>query len=153
MNDASRSGDNAGLQNFVKLHLAIALAARSMVKHIGAATIVQDVFVLMGECPFAGKIESVSYIPNAAFAGADTNTRKFSLVNRGTDGLGNVLAANLQMNNAINFVAKDKAVITLSGTTANLNVLAGDVLEFQSFHVGTGIIDSGGLVIITLLPT
>jgi hypothetical protein len=80
----------------------------------------------------------LSIFPIAAFVGADTNTRRFSLYNRKANGAGVVLVADLSMVAAVNNAAKVKRLITLSVTGANLIVAAGDVLEFTSIHVGTG---------------
>ena len=46
------------------------------------------------------------------------------------------------------FTGYDEKTIPLSGTAANLNVAAGDVLAWQSDSVGTGLADPGGLVTI-----
>jgi hypothetical protein len=43
----------------------------------------------------------------------------------------------------------DETAIPLSGTPANLVVAAGDELQWQSTHVGTGIADPGGRVEVT----
>lgn len=95
-------------------------------------------------------ISAVTYTPNAAITGANTDTRKVSLVNAGTDGTGTDIIATLQFNSGVNAAAGDEKTVTLSGTAANLDVEAGEVLQWQSTHVGTGIADPGGLVSIRL---
>lgn len=94
-------------------------------------------------------ISGVTYTTVTAITGANTNTRSVSLVNKGTDGSGSTVIATLQFNSGTNTVAADETTITLSGTPANLNVSAGQVLQWQSTAVGTGIADPGGLVNIT----
>lgn len=99
---------------------------------------------------FNGTVTSVTYSPNATITGAATNNRTFNLVNKGQTGVGAVVVATLNMGNGTNAAAGDERAITLSGTPANLVVVAGDVLEWQSVHIGTGITDPGGLVKVTI---
>jgi hypothetical protein len=94
-------------------------------------------------------VSSVTYAPVTAITGANTNTRLVALVNKGQAGAGAVIVATIQYNSGVNAAAADENVVTLSGTPANLNVAAGDILQWQSTHVGTGIADPGGLVCIT----
>lgn len=100
--------------------------------------------------PNDGSVGWVSYTTVTAITGANTNTRSVSLVNKGQTGAGSTVIATLQFNSGVNTVAADETPITLSGTPANLNVSAGDILQWQSTAVGTGIADPGGLVAVTL---
>lgn len=95
-------------------------------------------------------VSAVTYAPVTAITGANTNTRSVSLVNKGQTGAGSTVIATIQYNSGVNAAAADENVVTLSGTPANLNVAAGDILQWQSTHVGTGIADPGGLVCVTL---
>lgn len=97
-----------------------------------------------------GTVSSVTYATLTAITGANTNTRSVSLVNKGQAGAGSTVIATLQFNSGVNTVASDEAAITLSGTPANLLVVAGDILQWQSTAVGTGIADPGGLVAVTV---
>lgn len=97
----------------------------------------------------AGTVDGVTYTPTATITGAATNTRKVSLINKGQSGAGSTVVATLQFNSGTNATGYDETAITLSGTAANLNVAAGDVLAWQSDSVGTGLADPGGLVAIT----
>jgi hypothetical protein len=101
-------------------------------------------------CPQAGTVSGVTYAPVSTITGANTNTRSVSLVNLGQSGVGTTVVATLQFNSGVNATAGDEKAITLSGTPANLVVAAGDVLQWQSTHVGTGIADPGGLVSISV---
>jgi hypothetical protein len=101
----------------------------------------------------AGTVSAVTYSTVTAITGANTNTRSVSLVNKGQSGAGSTVIATLQFNSGVNTVASDETTITLSGTAANLNVAAGDVLQWQSTAVGTGIADPGGLVNVTIAAT
>lgn len=96
--------------------------------------------------PRDGTVSSVTYIPVATITGANTNTRSVSLVNKGTDGSGTTVIATLQFDSGVNATAAVPRTITLSGTAANLQVTAGQVLQWQSTAVGTGIADPGGLI-------
>jgi hypothetical protein len=99
---------------------------------------------------YAGVVTSVTYTPNATITGAATNNRTVNLVNKGQTGVGTTVIATLNFGNGTNATAGDEKAITLSGTAANLVVASGDVLEWQSVHIGTGITDPGGLVKVTI---
>jgi hypothetical protein len=115
----------------------------------GAATAVDDTIIL-GEAPFAGTVTEVTYTPDAATTGANTNTRRLALINRGQAGAGTTVVAELQLDAGVNTVAGDERAIPLSGTPANLVLAAGDVLAWFSDAVGTGIADAGGLVQVSI---
>jgi hypothetical protein len=101
----------------------------------------------------AGTVSAVTYSTVTAITGANTNTRSVSLVNKGQAGAGTTTIATLQFNSGVNTTASDEKTITLSGTAADLVVAAGDVLQWQSTAVGTGIADPGGLVNVTIAAT
>jgi hypothetical protein len=101
-------------------------------------------------CPSDATVSAVTYAPVTAITGANTNTRSVSLVNKGQSGAGSTVVATIQYNSGVNAAAADENTVTLSGTPANLNVTAGDILQWQSTAVGTGIADPGGLVVVTL---
>lgn len=104
---------------------------------------------VIGVAPFAGTVTGVTYIPKSAITGADTNTRKVEVYNRKT-GSGTTLVAGIQYNAGVNAAADTENAVTLSATPANLVVAEGDVLEFVSTHIGTGLADPGGHVIVTV---
>ena len=101
----------------------------------------------------AGTVSAVTYAPVTAITGANTNTRSVSLVNKGQSGAGSTVIATIQYNSGVNAAAADENTVTLSGTPANLVVAAGDLLQWQSTAVGTGIADPGGLVCVTVAAT
>lgn len=101
-------------------------------------------------CPQAGTVTAVTYTPVSAITGAATNHRSVSLVNKGQSGSGTTVMATLAFDNGVNAAASDEKTITLSGTAANLVVAAGDVLQWQSAAVGTGIADPGGLASVAI---
>lgn len=100
--------------------------------------------------PSAGTVTAVTYAPVTAITGANTNTRSVTLVNKGQAGSGSTVVATIQYNSGVNAAAADENTVTLSGTPANLVLAAGDILQWQSAAVGTGIADPGGLVCVTV---
>lgn len=102
----------------------------------------------IGEVPETGVVSSVTYTANAAVTGANSPaSRSLVLINRGQTGAGTTEVARLDLVSGVNLAADDEASLTLSATVANRNVVAGDILEFQSNAVGgTGLADPGGLV-------
>ncbi len=98
----------------------------------------------IGRAAFAGDVTSVSYTPNANIAGVNTNTRRLRLINRGQDGNGATVIAELQFNAGVN--ANDFDETALPITVANDNVAQGDILSLESAAIGTGLADPGGLL-------
>lgn len=99
--------------------------------------------------PYPATVTSVQYVTATAVTGANTNTRAVSVVNKGAAGSGSTAVANLQFDSGVNTTAFVPKTVTLSGTAANLVVAPGDVLVWNSTHVGSGITDPGGLVLVT----
>ena len=114
-----------------------------------AATAASDDSVI-AQAPFDGTVTAVQYVPEAAITGAATNNRTVTLVNKGQAGSGSTTVATLTFDSGVNGTANDEKTITLSGTAANLNVVAGDTLQWRSIANGTGLADPGGLVRITV---
>lgn len=114
---------------------AIAIAA-DVTKEIGE--VLEDV---------GGTITKVAVIPNAAIAGtALPNSRHWNLRNKTT----NVVVATLQLANAVNPAAGVETQVPITGSAAVNN---GDVLQFESIHDGTGLVDPGGEVRVTVTRT
>jgi hypothetical protein len=109
-----------------------------------------DQDTVAAQAPFDGVVTGVQYVPVGAITGADTNSRTLSLVNKGQAGSGTTTVATLALTSGVNATADDDKTITLSGTSANLQVASGDTLLWRSVHVGTGITDPGGLIRITI---
>lgn len=109
-----------------------------------------DADVAVFVAPFDCTVTSVTYIPNATITGANTNTRAIRLRNKGAAGAGSTVVAELQFDSGVNATAYDEKAITLSGTAANRDLAAGDVLAVLSDSVGTGLADPGGLLRVTV---
>lgn len=118
--------------------------------NLSAVAAGSDLQTVVGEAPEAGTIARVAYIPVSTVTGANTNSRTLTVTNRKQDGTGTTVAATLALTSGVNAAADDEKAVTLSGTAANLAVAAGDVITFESTHVGTGIADPGGRVVIEL---
>lgn len=89
--------------------------------------------------PYAGTITAVSFIPDTAMAGVDTNYVTLGLVNKGLTGGDTRLAASRALTNTVNLVAHDEFALTVTSTTANVTVVAGDVLAFRHAETGTNV--------------
>lgn len=121
-------------------------------RHIVApavATAGNDASTPVFVAPYPATVTSVQYVTATAITGANTNTRSVTVTNRGGAGSGSTAVATLQFNSGVNTAAYVPKTIAPSGTPANLVLAAGDVLTFDSTHVGTGIADPGGLVVVT----
>jgi len=116
---------------------------------IDAVAATADVTIPVCEAPQTGTISRVTYTPSAAITGANTNSRTLTVTNRGAAGSGTTVVATLALTSGVNAAADAEKAVTLSGTAANLNVTQGDVITFESTHVGSsGLADPGGLVIV-----
>jgi len=109
-------------------------------------TIAADDTFALEPARFTGKVTAVTYTPEAAATGDNTNARTFTLVNKGTNGSGATVIATLALTTGVNLVAFDEKAATLTATAADLLVTAGDVLSWVSTHTGTGVVDPGGSV-------
>ena len=103
--------------------------------------------------PFTGKVNSVKVRNRAALTGADTDTRKLSLLNGGATGLGTTEVAALQFDSGTDRVALAATSLTNHATAANQNFVAGDLMVFKSAAVGDGLADGGGLLLIEIERT
>jgi hypothetical protein len=103
------------------------------------------------EAPFTGKVAGVSYTPVASVTGAASPaSRTLSVINHGQAGVGTATVATLALVAGVNLVGFDEKAVPLTGVAADLQVVAGDILEFRSAAVGgTGLVDPGGTVEIT----
>lgn len=101
---------------------------------------------VVGQSRYTAIVSSVTYIPAATQAGAATNNRTLTLFNRKT-GSGTTTIASLALTSGTNLTDNTPATVIM-GTGVNIEV--GDVLEWSSDPVNTGIPDPGGSVAINL---
>lgn len=122
------------------------IAVRSLA---AAAAVDADAPLWVAE--FAGSLTSAQYIPVATLTGANTDSRTLRVINKGAAGSGSTVMASKAFTSGVNATAFVPTTITNSGTAANLDFAAGDVLDFNSLHVGaTGLADPGGTIVITV---
>lgn len=100
----------------------------------------------LGKAKEDGTVSAVSFTPEADVTGNTTNTRTLTLVNKAQDGNGTTVIATLAFVTGTNASDFDERAFTLSGTPANLNVAAGDILAVVETVAGTGLANPGGLV-------
>jgi hypothetical protein len=125
------------------------MSAPRLTKHenvVPAAAAGADADSPLDEAPFAGTVTTVTYHPDAAITGANTNSRTVTLYNRGQAGSGTTVVAQLAFVSGVNAAQFAGKAITLSVVANATTVAAGDILEWNSLHVGTGIADPGGMV-------
>ena len=108
-----------------------------------------DSFVI-GEVAATGRVTEVTFQPEAASTGDNTNKRVYTLVNKGSAGAGTTVIATLDLVTGVNLTAFDEKAATLSATAADLVVTEGDVLAWVSTFAGTGLVDPGGMVKVTI---
>ncbi|MCC7464487.1 MAG: hypothetical protein IT480_18740 [Gammaproteobacteria bacterium] len=112
-----------------------------------------DQYTVIGQAPYAATVTSVVYIPEDSVTGLTlaTAARTFTVYNRGT-GSGTVSVATLTCSSGTNLSQYTAFTLTL-GTAANLVLASGDVLELESLHITTGVLDPGGKIIVTYSRT
>jgi hypothetical protein len=101
---------------------------------------------MLGRVRLPGTINSVEFIPNWNLTGAATNNRTFTLFNKRTTGTGTTVIAQVSMTAGASMT---RAVpFSLSITSAGAAVAPGDILMWESLHIGSGIADPGGRVVV-----
>lgn len=101
-----------------------------------------DGLVPLGPAPFAGKVTAATVICPTKLTGANTNSRTYKLINKGQAGAGTTVVAEKAFLSTVNAEANDETSLTL-GEAAKLVVAEGDVLAFESLHVGEGLAEPG----------
>lgn len=105
------------------------------------------------EAPFAGSVTAVTYTPIANMTGDTTNTRTFTLVNKGADGNGTTVIATRAMITGQNATDFNEDALTLSVVADATTVAEGDILAWVSTFAASGLADPGGLVQIDVSRT
>lgn len=112
-----------------------------------AATARQNVEHAVCEAQGTGTVTAVSILPDAAVTGAASpRSRKYQLVNVGSDGSGTTVIAELRLAERVNLRKGDEADFTMASRAAEKEVRAGDVLVFKSLAdtEAEGLADTGG---------
>lgn len=127
---------------------------RTLTENVPAVAAGSDHTEMVCRAPFAGTVASVTYTADTTLTGANTDSRTLSLKNRGQSGGGTTVVATKAFTAGVNATAGDETAITNSGTAANLVVAEGDILAWESLHVGaTGLADPGGMVAVAFQRT
>jgi hypothetical protein len=115
----------------------------------GVTIAADDTFVI-GRVEGAGRVTAVTYTPEAASTGDNTNKRVYTVINKGAAGSGSTVIATLDLVTGVNLVAFDEKAFTLSATAADLVVAQGDILALLSDAAASGLVDPGGVVKVTI---
>jgi len=121
----------------------------SFERAVGATAATGVLQSILGRSRYPGTVSTVTYIPSGSVTGAATNNRTLTLFNRSTGG-GTVSVASLQLVSGTNLVDNTPTTITLSTVAGARDVNPGDILEWDSSAVSSGLTDSGGLVIVQM---
>lgn len=106
----------------------------NIVQNLGTISATTSPLKIVAVVPRNGTITGVDLVVNTEITANDTNYWTFALTNKSTDGSGStVLLAATDANTTkatggIGLAAYDTTALTLTSTTANLNVSAGDVI-------------------------
>jgi hypothetical protein len=100
----------------------------------------------VGRVRYPGTINSVEFIPGWTQTGAATNNRTFTLFNRRTNGTGTTAVASLLMTSAQSLTRF--VPVSLSISSAGAAVVPGDILVWESLHIGSGLPDVGGRIVV-----
>lgn len=105
-----------------------------------------DKNVIVGRVQRPGTVNSVEFIPAWTLSGAATNSRTMTLYNRGTAGAGTTAIATLALVSGVNLTKGVAKVIPI--TAGNAAIVVGDTLQWESLHVGSGLPEVGGQVVV-----
>lgn len=115
-----------------------------------AATATRDDPILV--VPMAGTVTGITIVPQATLTGAATDNKTLSLINKGLTGGDTRVAATKTFALTTDVAtAFDETSLTVSGTAANVAVVAGDVLALSQIKVGNGLTVPDVLVKISIL--
>lgn len=115
---------------------------------LAAAATAVTAETIIGMAPFKASVVGAYYIPAAAMAGAASNNRSISIVNRGATDAGATALATITYTGSINGTALVAQAMTLG---ADVSLALNDVVTAQALVNGTGLpLPAGGRVRITL---
>src|SRR4029450_7714411 len=92
----------------------------------------------LGVAPFAGHVTRAEIMPNQTITGVATNNKKIAIQNRGPTGAGTTEMAAITFGAGTNAPQADNTPLTLSGTPANLDFAAGDIIALVTTVFGPG---------------
>lgn len=115
-----------------------------------------DEYTIIGRAPWAGTVTAVTYYPRDSVTGLTlaTAARTMTVYNRGNStGTGSTAVATRTVSSGTDLANNVAFDLTLSTTSASLVVASGDLLELESLHITTGVLDPGGRIIVRLSRT
>lgn len=104
----------------------------------------------VGEAPFDGTVTAVTFTPEAAITGDNTNTRSLLLHNKGQAGAGTTVVATLAFTTGNNGVAFDEKAFTLSAVAGATTVAEGNILAVVETVGASGLANPGGRIEVTM---
>lgn len=104
---------------------------------------------VVARAPFACTVQAITFTPDAAVVADATNNATLQVTNRTTGG-GSTAVASGTTTTGNGMTAFTPWTPSLSGTAANLNLAAGDVISIDKTVGGTGVLIPAGLVEITV---
>lgn len=124
--------------------------SREIEARVEAVAAGSDLSSVIAEADFTGALTAATFTPKANITGNSTESRTYTVVNKGQDGNGTTVMATLAMTTGVNATDFNEDAMTLSAVANARDVVDGDVIAFVSTHVGaTGLADPGGLVKLT----
>jgi hypothetical protein len=108
-----------------------------------------DATVILGvwRAPYKCVVNLLTHVPGSTITGADTNTAHLNVqLAAGTE------IANRDYTNGVNGTPAAPLAVSLTGTTAQKTLAAGDALLFQREKVGTGLAFPNSVVEIEVIP-
>lgn len=130
-----------------QVEAAIAAAPYDLTAMVPAVAQGNEVITVAFRAPKAGTVTAVAYASQGGITGQNTHTRSVSL----TDASGAEIA-KLQFNSGVDAPTATARVITITGSEAAREVVAGEILLWWSSAIGSGLADPGGLAIVTIEP-
>lgn len=100
--------------------------------------------------PFPCKVIKVAHTADGAIVGGVNHYRQFTILNRGPLGTGSLAVAQLTFYPETSDPFAEREIPLIPGS---VDLAQGDVLTFQSMHLGTGIQDPGGKLHIVVSRT
>lgn len=113
--------------------------------NVAATTITGTSATVLGRAPFRCTVTGAYYLPSADVTGASTDNATLTVVNKGSDGNGTTVVAELALASGVNMADYDEKAITLSATAASLNLAEGDVLALTIAKGGSGLVTPAGV--------
>jgi hypothetical protein len=93
------------------------------------------------------RLEEIGYAPDGPIIGQATNFRRVELLNRGPAGTDTDVIASFDFSSAANSATRRVLRALTLNTNGKALIRDGDVLEWRSTAVGSGLADPGGTII------